>query len=45
MLLCDYYEITINPIGIVSKEKHRLKHYQSKQRHVYKININTEYIA
>jgi len=45
MSLFEYYEITVNPIGVVSKEKHRLEHYENKQRHVYKININTKYIV
>jgi len=45
MSLFDYYEITVNPLRIVSKEKHRLEQYDNKQRHINKININTKFIT
>jgi len=45
MPLFDYYDLTVNPNGIVSKGKHRLEYYESKQRHVYILNINTKYIT
>ena len=45
MSLFDYYEITVNSIGIVSREKRRLETYESKQRHINNININTKFIT
>jgi len=45
MPLFHFYDFTVDPIRIVSKGKQRLEYYESKQRHVYILNINTKYIT